>query len=76
MWTFIMFLMYEKMHIVTLFFSNCYDQECMREHVRGMVCVRWSNMVVVVDCDSNLIATMGFYQFFVTSLGIKTVHVL
>jgi hypothetical protein len=28
----------------------------------GIVCVRWSNMVVVVDCDINFIATF-FYQF-------------
>jgi hypothetical protein len=39
-----------------------------------MVCVRWSNLVVVVDYDSNFIATMVFTNCFVTSLG--RMHVL
>jgi hypothetical protein len=41
-----------------------------------MVCVRWSNLVVVVDCDSNFIATMVFTNSYVTSLGRKRMHVL
>ena len=35
------------------FFITCSDQTFMQEHVRGMVCIRWSNMVVVRDCDSK-----------------------
>jgi hypothetical protein len=46
----------------------------MRECV-GMVCIKWSNLVVVVDCDSNLIA-MVFTKYVVTSLGRKIMHVL
>jgi hypothetical protein len=41
-----------------------------------MVCIRWSNLVVVVDCDSNFIATMVFANSFVISLGRKRMHVL
>jgi hypothetical protein len=40
------------------------------------VYVRWSKMVVVVDCDGNFIATMVFINSFVTSLGRKRMHVL
>jgi hypothetical protein len=46
------------MHIFTPFFTTCYDQTCMQEHVWGMVCIRWNNMVVVVNCDNNFIFTM------------------
>jgi hypothetical protein len=68
--SFVTFLMYEYKHIVTPFFSTCYDQACMRELLWGMLCVRWSNMVVVVvDCDRNFIATMVVTNSFVTSLG-------
>jgi hypothetical protein len=37
----------------------------------GMVCVIWSNLVVVVDRDSNFIATTVFTNSVVTSLGRK-----
>jgi hypothetical protein len=30
-----------------------------------MVCIRWSNMVVVVNCDSNFISTMVIFQFLI-----------
>jgi hypothetical protein len=53
------------MFIVTPFFTTCYDQECTQEHVRGMVCVRRSNMVVVVvNCGSNFISIMVFTNSF------------
>jgi hypothetical protein len=39
--------------------------------VWGIVCVRWSNLVVVVDCDNNFISTMVFTNSYVTSLGRK-----
>jgi hypothetical protein len=32
--------------------------------------------VVVVNCESNFIATMIFTNYFVTSLGRKGIHVL
>jgi hypothetical protein len=48
MWIFIMFLMYEYMHIITPFFITCSDPTSMRERMWGMVCIRWSNLVVVV----------------------------
>jgi hypothetical protein len=48
------------MQIVTPFFTTCYDQTCMRDQVWVMVCIRRSNMVVVVNCDNNFISTMGF----------------
>jgi hypothetical protein len=40
------------MHIVTPFFITCSDPTCMRDRERGIVCIRWSNLVVVVDCDT------------------------
>jgi hypothetical protein len=64
------------MHIFTPFFTTCYDHTCMGEHVWEMVCLRWSNMVVVVNCDSNFISTMVFTNSFVTLLGRKCKHVL
>jgi hypothetical protein len=64
------------MHIVIQFFITCSDPTCMREHVWGMVCIRWSNLVVVVDCDNNFIATMVLINSVVTSLGRKRMHVL
>jgi hypothetical protein len=57
-----MFLMYEYMHIVTPFFTTYYDQTCMQENVWVMVCIRWSNMVVLVNCDGNFY--YDFYQLF------------
>jgi hypothetical protein len=36
-----------------------------------MVCIRWSNLVVVVDYDINFIVTMVFTNSVVTSLGRK-----
>jgi hypothetical protein len=53
-----------------LFLSNL-----LWEHVWGMVCVIWSNLVVIVACDNNFIATMVFINSFITSLGIKRIHV-
>jgi hypothetical protein len=53
-----------------------YDQACMREHLWGMVCVRWGNLVVVVDYDNIFIANMVFSNWYVTSLGRKSMHVL
>jgi hypothetical protein len=55
---------------------TCSGQTCMQEHVWGMMCVRWSNLVVVVDCDSNFVAIMVFTNSVVTSLGKKRRHVL
>jgi hypothetical protein len=52
------------MHVVTPFFTTYYDQTSMREHVRGMVCIKWSNKVVVVNCDNNFISTMVFTNSF------------
>jgi hypothetical protein len=46
------------------------------ESMRGMVCIRWSNLVVVVNCDSNFMTFYGVCQSVVTSLGIKRMHVL
>jgi hypothetical protein len=34
--------------------------------VWGRVCVRWSNLVVVVDCDNNFIATMVQFNCYLT----------
>jgi hypothetical protein len=49
----------------------------MREHVWGMVCIKWSNVVVVVvNCDNNFISTMVFTNSVVTSLGRKRMHML
>jgi hypothetical protein len=45
------------MHIITLFFITCSGPTSMREHVWGIVCIRWSNLVAVADCDSNFIVT-------------------
>jgi hypothetical protein len=61
------------MHIITSFFITCSDLTCMRERERGMMCIRWSNMVVVVNCD---IIAMMFTNSMVTSLAIKGIHVL
>jgi hypothetical protein len=33
------------------------------ESMRGMVCIRWSNLVVVVNCDNNFMFCYGVYQF-------------
>jgi hypothetical protein len=44
--------------------------------VREMLCIRWSNMVVIVNYDSSFISTMVFTNSFVTSQGIKIMHVL
>jgi hypothetical protein len=71
-----MFLIYELMYIVTPFFITYSDPTCMREHVWEIVCVRWSNLVVVVDRDNNFIAAMVFTNSVVTSLGRKGMHVL
>jgi hypothetical protein len=46
------------------------------ESMRGVVCIRWSNLVVVVNCDSNFMTFYGVCQPVVTSLGIKRMHVL
>jgi hypothetical protein len=51
------------MHIVTPFFITCFDPTSMREHVWGMVCIRWSNLVVGVNCDNNFMFCYGVYQF-------------
>jgi hypothetical protein len=32
------------------------------ESMRGMVCIRWSNLVVVVNCDSNFMICYGSLQ--------------
>jgi hypothetical protein len=63
------------MHIVISFFITCHDPTSMREH-EGMVCIRWSNLVVVVNCDRNFMTCYGVCQSVVTSLGIKRMHVL
>jgi hypothetical protein len=34
----------------------------MREH-EGMVCIRWSNLVVVVNCDNKFTTCYGVCQF-------------
>jgi hypothetical protein len=64
------------MHIITPFLIASCDQTCMQERVWGNVCIRWSNMVVVMNCDSKLTIYYGFYLSFVTSLGIKWMHML
>jgi hypothetical protein len=46
------------------------------ESMRGMMCIRWSNLVVVVNCDNNFMTCYGVCQSVVTSLGIKRMHVL
>jgi hypothetical protein len=33
------------------------------ERMRGMVCIRWSNLVVLVNCDINFMACYGVCQF-------------
>jgi hypothetical protein len=55
--------MYEYMHIFTPFFITCSDSTSMREYVWGMACIRWINLVVVVDCDSNFMSYYGVYPF-------------
>jgi hypothetical protein len=51
------------MHIVTLFFITCSDPTCMRKRERGMVCIRWSNLVVVVVSCDRILTCYGVYQF-------------
>jgi hypothetical protein len=51
------------MNIVTPFYINCSDPTSMREHVWGMVCIRWINLVVVMNYDNNFIFYYGVYRF-------------
>jgi hypothetical protein len=64
------------MHIVTPFVTTYSDPTSMGEHVWVMVCITWSNLVVVMDCDNNFIAIMVFTNSVVTSLGRQRMHVL
>jgi hypothetical protein len=50
------------MHIFTPFFITCSDPTSMREH-EGVVCIRWSNLVVVLNCDNNFMTCYGVFQF-------------
>jgi hypothetical protein len=43
----------------------------MLELVRGMVCIRWSNLVVCLGKQQFLWADMVFYLSMITSLGRK-----
>jgi hypothetical protein len=47
----------------------------MQEH-EGAVYIRWSNLVVAVNCDINFMTCCGVCQSVVTSLGIKRMYVL
>jgi hypothetical protein len=51
------------MHIVTPFFITCSDPTSRRERVWGIVCIRWSKLVGVVNCHSNFMFFYGVYQF-------------
>jgi hypothetical protein len=48
----------------------------VRARVGEGVCIRWSNLLAVVDCDNNFKATMVFTNSVITSLGKKRMHML
>jgi hypothetical protein len=54
------------MHIVTPFFTICSDPTSMLERERGMVCIRWSNLVVVVNCDRILDLLRCLFHGYIT----------
>jgi hypothetical protein len=58
-----------------MFFITCSDPTSMREH-KGVVYIKWSNLVVVVIMTAISCSAMVFTNSVVTSLGRKRMHVL
>jgi hypothetical protein len=46
------------------------------QSMMGTVCIRWSKLIVVLNCEQNSWSAMVVYQSVVISLGIKRVNML